>query len=55
MDPVTKDTLTNASRLAVLVPSGEVVLRETYKACIQDEGQFNGGPPHGSLLLLGLL
>jgi hypothetical protein len=43
MDPVTKDTFGNASRLVVLVPSGEVVLKDTYKACVQDEGQFNGG------------
>jgi hypothetical protein len=43
MDPVTKDTFTNASRLVVLVPSGEVVLKETYRSCIQDEGNFNGG------------
>lgn len=42
MDPVTKDTLTNASRLLVIVPTGDVVLEETYKACIKPEGEFRG-------------
>ncbi|KAF8059185.1 TCAF2 [Scenedesmus sp. PABB004] len=42
MDPVTKDTFTNASRLVVLAPTGDVVLEETYKACIKPEGEWRG-------------
>jgi nitric oxide synthase-interacting protein len=42
MDPVTKDTLSNASRLVVLRPSGDVLLEDTYKACVKPEGEFKG-------------
>eukprot|EP00879_Flechtneria_rotunda_P027769 GHRR01029760.1.p1 GENE.GHRR01029760.1~~GHRR01029760.1.p1 ORF type:complete len:291 (+),score=89.66 GHRR01029760.1:231-1103(+) len=42
MDPVTKDTFTNASKLVVIAQTGDVVTEETYKACIQPEGEFKG-------------
>eukprot|EP00775_Hariotina_reticulata_P008739 gene8739-8919_t len=42
MDPVTKDTFTNTSKLVVIAPTGDVVLEETYKACIKPEGEFKG-------------
>ncbi|KAK9832517.1 hypothetical protein WJX81_004354 [Elliptochloris bilobata] len=42
VDPVTKDTFTNASRLVLLKPTGDVVLHETWKSCIAPEGHYNG-------------
>ncbi|GBF93568.1 hypothetical protein Rsub_06288 [Raphidocelis subcapitata] len=42
MDPVTKDTLTNASRLVVLVPTGDVMLEATYEQCVKPEGAYRG-------------
>ncbi|CAL8463350.1 g2884 [Coccomyxa elongata] len=42
MDPITKDTFSNASRLVVLKATGDVMLKETYKSCVQPEGMYNG-------------
>lgn len=42
MDPVTKDTLTNASRLVVLAPTGDVMLEATYESCVKPEGSYRG-------------
>ncbi|MEW5299194.1 MAG: hypothetical protein WDW36_002232 [Sanguina aurantia] len=42
MDPVTKDNFTNASKLVVLLPTGDVVLKETYEKCIKPDGKYNG-------------
>lgn len=42
MDPITKDTFTNTSRLVVIAPTGDVVLEDTYKTCIKPEGEFKG-------------
>lgn len=42
MDPVTRDPLTNASRLVLLKPTGDVVLEETWRACIRPEGRYGG-------------
>lgn len=42
MDPVTKDTFTNASKLVLLKPSGVVMLEETYKTCVKPEGRYEG-------------
>ncbi|KAF6256994.1 hypothetical protein COO60DRAFT_1702037 [Scenedesmus sp. NREL 46B-D3] len=38
MDPITKDTFTNTSRLVVIAPTGDVLLEETYKTCIKPDG-----------------
>eukprot|EP00192_Tetraselmis_astigmatica_P014249 CAMPEP_0117675388 /NCGR_PEP_ID=MMETSP0804-20121206/15577_1 /TAXON_ID=1074897 /ORGANISM="Tetraselmis astigmatica, Strain CCMP880" /LENGTH=307 /DNA_ID=CAMNT_0005484385 /DNA_START=301 /DNA_END=1224 /DNA_ORIENTATION=- len=42
MDPVTKDTFTNRSKLVCLKPTGDVMLEETYKKLVKPEGNFNG-------------
>ncbi|EFJ45302.1 hypothetical protein VOLCADRAFT_106032 [Volvox carteri f. nagariensis] len=42
MDPVTKETFTNSSKLVVLATTGDVVLKETYEKCIKPEGSFAG-------------
>jgi nitric oxide synthase-interacting protein len=42
MDPVTKDGFTNASRLVVLKPTGDVMLKETWEKCVRPDGAFNG-------------
>lgn len=44
MDPVSRDVLTNASRLLVIKPSGDVVLEHTWKTCILPEGSYKGTP-----------
>lgn len=42
VDPVSGDSLTNASRLVVLKPTGDVMLLETYKRVIKNDKQYNG-------------
>ncbi|KAL4451668.1 hypothetical protein ABPG75_007330 [Micractinium tetrahymenae] len=42
MDPITKDVFTNASRLVVLKPTGDVVLQETWDKCIKPDGHYGG-------------
>lgn len=42
MDPVTRDPLTNASRLVVLKPTGDVMLESTWRACVRGDGQWAG-------------
>ena len=42
MDPITRDPLTNASRLVLLKPTGDVVLKETYETCVKPEGSYGG-------------
>ncbi|CAG9462832.1 unnamed protein product [Pedinophyceae sp. YPF-701] len=42
MDPVTKDTLTNRSKLVLLKPTGDVVLASTWKKVIEPDGEYNG-------------
>jgi nitric oxide synthase-interacting protein len=42
MDPVTRDLLTNASRLLLLRPTGDVVLEATWRTCIRPEGRYGG-------------
>ncbi|EFN55862.1 hypothetical protein CHLNCDRAFT_145441 [Chlorella variabilis] len=44
MDPVTKDIFINASRLVVLKPTGDVVLKETWERCIKGDGSYGGVP-----------
>ncbi|PSC69552.1 Nitric oxide synthase-interacting [Micractinium conductrix] len=44
MDPITKDVFTNASRLVVLKPTGDVVLKETWDKCIKPDGHYGGKP-----------
>ena len=41
MDPVTKDSFTNKSKLVVLKPTGDVMLEETYNKLVKPEGRFN--------------
>lgn len=43
-DPISGDSFTNASRLVVLKPTGDVVLRDTWKRMIKPDGQYNGIP-----------
>jgi nitric oxide synthase-interacting protein len=42
MDPVSRDPLTNASRLVVLKPTGDVVLESTWRRCIRDDWGWGG-------------
>ncbi|KAG2487116.1 hypothetical protein HYH03_014229 [Edaphochlamys debaryana] len=42
MDPITKQTFTNSSKLVVLAPTGDVMLKETYEKCVKPEGQYGG-------------
>jgi nitric oxide synthase-interacting protein len=42
IDPVSGDSLTNASRLVVLKPTGDVMLLETYTKVIKSDGEYNG-------------
>ncbi|KXZ41849.1 hypothetical protein GPECTOR_262g667 [Gonium pectorale] len=42
MDPITKETFTNTSKLVILAPTGDVVLKETYDKCIKSEGSYGG-------------
>ncbi|GAX79246.1 hypothetical protein CEUSTIGMA_g6686.t1 [Chlamydomonas eustigma] len=42
MDPLTKDTFTNATKLVVIKTSGDVLLKETYTKLVKPEGVFNG-------------
>jgi nitric oxide synthase-interacting protein len=42
MDPVTRDPLTNASKLILLKPTGDVVLEATWKKCIKPDGNWQG-------------
>lgn len=43
MDPLTKDALTNASKLVVLKKTGDVLLKDTYTKLVKPDGVFNGG------------
>lgn len=42
IDPITKQTFTNSSKLVVLRPLGVVLLEETYNKCIKPEGKYEG-------------
>ncbi|KAG2422207.1 hypothetical protein HXX76_016207 [Chlamydomonas incerta] len=42
MDPITKETFTNSSKLVVLAPTGDVMLKETYTKCVKSEGSYGG-------------
>ncbi|KIY93552.1 Nitric oxide synthase-interacting protein [Monoraphidium neglectum] len=42
MDPITKDTFTNTSRLVVLTTTGDVLLEGTYEKCVKPDGVFKG-------------
>lgn len=42
VDPISGDSLTNASRLVVLKPTGDVMLLETYNKVIKDDREYNG-------------
>jgi nitric oxide synthase-interacting protein len=42
IDPVTRDPLTNASALVLLRPTGDVMLKATYEACVKPEGRYGG-------------
>jgi nitric oxide synthase-interacting protein len=42
IDPLTKDNLTNASKLVVFKATGDVLLQETYVKLVKPEGLYNG-------------
>jgi len=42
MDPLTKDVFTNAHKLVVIAPTGEVVLKETWEKVIKPDGHHKG-------------
>lgn len=42
VDPVTGDPLTNASSLVLLKPTGDVMLKATYEACVKPDGRYGG-------------
>merc|ERR1712217_545321 len=42
MDPLTKDIFTNRSRLICVRPTGDVMLYEVYKNCVEPFGLFRG-------------
>ncbi|CAD7701384.1 unnamed protein product [Ostreobium quekettii] len=42
MDPVTRTTFTNTSKLVVLKPGGVVMLQETYEKCVKPDGKYEG-------------
>jgi nitric oxide synthase-interacting protein len=42
MDPISRDPFTNATRLLVIKPTGDVVSEETWRRCIKPEGNFDG-------------
>ncbi|KAG2433947.1 hypothetical protein HYH02_012492 [Chlamydomonas schloesseri] len=42
MDPITKETFTNSSKLVVLAPTGDVMLKETFVKCVRSEGSYGG-------------
>lgn len=44
MDPVTRDPLTNASRLILVRPTGDVVAESTWRTCLLPEGAWRGVP-----------
>jgi nitric oxide synthase-interacting protein len=54
MDPVTRETFTNSSRLVALKPTGTVMMRETYEQCVKKDGHYEGegGDVLGPYLLL---
>lgn len=42
IDPVTRDNLTNATKLVLLKATGDVLLKETYDKLIKPDGVYNG-------------
>jgi len=42
IDPITKDTFTNASKLVCIKPTGDVVLSDTWKNVILPDGHYDG-------------
>lgn len=42
IDPVSRDVLSNSSRLVVVRPSGDVVTEHTWRTCILAEGMYKG-------------
>ena len=42
MDPITRATLTNSSKLVVLKPTGTVLLEESYERCVKPDGVYEG-------------
>lgn len=42
MDPISREILTNSSRLVLLKPTGTVMTRQSYDACIKSEGVYEG-------------
>ncbi|KAK9800268.1 hypothetical protein WJX73_010818 [Symbiochloris irregularis] len=42
VDPISKDGLTNAHKLVVLKPTGDVMQRDSYDSCVKPDGVYNG-------------
>ncbi|KAG1658385.1 hypothetical protein FOA52_010063 [Chlamydomonas sp. UWO 241] len=42
MDPITKDTINNFSKLVVIKTTGDVMLKDTYTKLVKPDGVFNG-------------
>ncbi len=42
VDPITRDPLTNASALVLIKPTGDVMLKATYDACVKPDGRLGG-------------
>lgn len=42
MDPISREILTNASRLVLLKPTGTVLMRSSYETCVKPEGFYEG-------------
>lgn len=42
IDPLTRDNLTNASKLVLLKATGDVLLQDTYVKLVKPEGLYNG-------------
>lgn len=42
MDPISREFLTNTSRLVVLKPMGTVLTKQSYETCVKPEGYYEG-------------
>ena len=42
MDPISREILTNASRLILLKPTGTVMTKQSYETCVKPEGIYEG-------------
>lgn len=52
-DPITRDPLTNATPVVVLLPSGCAMSEASYKTCVQPDGSWKGKKIQGVIKLQG--